>query len=79
MWDVRNAAASRTYALTYAEALEILERKGHTRTDAWTKGRYSISKPGVELLQMLEPYLMKPSGWHERIFSAAKQKQLKTA
>jgi hypothetical protein len=80
VWDVQDAAQSRTYALTYAEACDILARKGFDQTDSWKgkRGEYSISPPGKELLKMMEPFIMKPEGWHKRIVSAS-QKQKKSA
>ncbi len=79
IWDVQDVTQSSTYALTYAEALELLTRRGHTDTASWDKGRYSVASPGAELMKMLKPFLMKPEGWRARILSAAKQKELKTA
>jgi hypothetical protein len=79
MWDVQEASRSRTYALTYSEALGILASRGHTKTASWEKGKYSISPPGADLVKMLEPFLMEPEGWRARILSAAKTKERKTA
>ena len=81
VWDVLDSVQSRTYALTYAEACDILARKGFDQTDSWKgkRGEYSISPPGKELLKMMEPFLMEPDGWHKRIVSAAGPKQLKSA
>ena len=79
MWDVQDAAQSRTYALTYSEALDILRRRGHTKTASWEKGKYSISPPGADLVKMLEPFRMEPEGWRARILSAAKLRERKTA
>jgi hypothetical protein len=81
VWDVQDAVQSRTYALTYAEACDILARKGFDQTDSWKgkRGEYSISPPGKELLEMMERYIMKPEGWHKRIVSAAGPVRLKSA
>ena len=79
VWDVQEADQSRTYALTYSEALDIYTKRGFTKTATWEKGKYSVPSPGPGLVKMLEPFLMKPEGWRERILSAAKQKKLKTA
>jgi hypothetical protein len=73
VWDVGDAERSSTYALTYAEALEIMERRKYTQTASWGKGRYSVASPGAELMEMLEPFRVKEKGWRTRIVSAAKQ------
>jgi hypothetical protein len=81
VWDVQDVTLSRTYALTYAEAEEILRRKGYDQTDSWTgtRGEYSVSPPGRELLKMLEPFRMQPEGWRQRVLSAAPPRELKSA
>jgi hypothetical protein len=79
IWDVKDVSKSRTYALTYAEALDVMKKKGFTETPSWKKGRYSVASPGKDLVHLLEPYRMQTKGWHSRILSAAKQKELKTA
>jgi len=79
IWDMKDASKSRTYALTYAEALEVMRKKGFTETLSWKRGRYSVASPGTDLLKMLEQYRMRPKGWRSRILSAAKQKERKTA
>lgn len=79
VWDVQEAAQSRTYALTYEEALEIFTRRGYTKTASWKKGRYSVPSPGPELMNLMKPFLMEPEGWKARILSAAKINERKTA
>jgi hypothetical protein len=79
IWDVKDAGKSRTYALTYAEALDVMRKKKFTETSSWKKGKYSVASPGKELLELLEPYRMMARGWRPRILSAAKQKERKTA
>lgn len=68
VWQADSPENSRIYALSYQEALQILENKGFTKTDAWTVlGGYSRTHVGPELEEMLESYRMTPERWHQRL------------
>jgi hypothetical protein len=78
VWDVDQPQPP-TYALTYKQALKILEASGYSKSPSWKSGKYSISPPGVKLMKMLEPFLMKPEGWRDKILSTVSAKELKIA
>ena len=72
VWHVIDPLRASIYALTYAEALSILEAQQYTKTPSWEKGRYSVSKPGKSLVAMLERYRMNPDKWIDRIDDAVR-------
>lgn len=68
VWNARGPEESSVYALTYGEALRIVESKGYVRSDSWVKeGGYSVTHAGAELLEMLEPYRMTRERWQQRL------------
>jgi hypothetical protein len=71
VWNVEDPPNSSIYALTYNEALAVLDRKGHTKTASWRKGYYTIPKADGELLRLLEQYRMRPGQWGRKIASAS--------
>jgi hypothetical protein len=79
VWDLEDMDETRTYALTYPEALAIVEDRRHTGTASWKRGRYSVGAPGAKLVELLQPFLMSPGGWREKVLSATGQRQRKTA
>ena len=76
VWNAANFSKAAVYALTYAEAFAVLEKKGHTRTASWEKGFYTIPKADGILLEMLQQFRMTPEAWMKRIESASKNKFL---
>lgn len=71
VWNVGDPTHSSVYALTYQEALEILERKGHTKSASWKDhSTYHLSKIDEKLLDLLKPYKMTPEKWAQRISTA---------
>ncbi|MGD0830995.1 MAG: hypothetical protein ABR907_08645 [Terracidiphilus sp.] len=68
VWNARDPEESSVYALTYEEALRILEAKGYARTDSWIEeGGFSVTDAGPELLEMLKPYRMTEERWREKL------------
>lgn len=68
VWNAGNPHKSCVYALTYREALRIVEKKPYVKSDAWLKdGRYTVVHAGVELKEMLEPYRMTQDRWQQRL------------
>jgi hypothetical protein len=68
VWNVRKPGHSDVYALTFNEALGVLEQKKYVKTDSWTKGGYYfVRNAGVDLKKILEPYRMTPSRWREKL------------
>lgn len=69
IWNVRHGVASEFYALTYGEALKVAEELGWTKTNSWRKdrGKYTCTKPSVELISRLEVFKMNPKDWKAKI------------
>lgn len=67
VWGLQEPEHAVTYALTYSEAVAVAEAMGWTKTDSWTKGKYSTSAPSKKLCDLLRPYKMSPAAWWQRI------------
>jgi hypothetical protein len=68
VWNALAPQESSVYALTYKEALKILEAKGYAESDAWIKeGGYSVTHAGSKLKEMLEPYRMTEELWRQKL------------
>jgi hypothetical protein len=68
VWNAKDPNNSSVYALTFEEALRIIESKRYTETDSWvSKGGYSVTNAGIELQEMLEPYRMTQERWHQKL------------
>ena len=60
-----------TYALTYAEALQLAEGLGWTRTRSWIeKDGYGTTAPSAELTARLQPFAMTPDAWWTKVTGA---------
>jgi hypothetical protein len=70
VWHVKEPEASEVYALTYNEALQIVNSKPYFTSKSWTdEGGYSVTHAGAELKQMLKQYRMSPKKWRQRLQS----------
>lgn len=70
VWNVRTPAQSNVYALTFKDALQVMEKKGYAKTDSWKNGGYYfVRNAGVDLKKILEPYKMTPKRWREKLQS----------
>jgi hypothetical protein len=68
IWNARGSEESSVYALTYEEALRIVEAKGYAKSEAWVKqGGYSVTHAGTELKEMLNPYRMTLERWQQKL------------
>ncbi|MGA3080624.1 MAG: hypothetical protein ABSD44_04490 [Terracidiphilus sp.] len=68
VWNVQGPEPSDIYALTFGDALQVMEKRGHAKTDSWTKkGYYFVRDAGVELKKLLEPYRMTPERWRVKL------------
>jgi hypothetical protein len=69
VWNAKTPEESSIYALTYEEALRIVQARPYVETKSWVDyGGYSI-RVGVTLKKMLEPYRMTPERWKQRLQS----------
>ena len=68
VWNVQAPERSDVYALTFSDALQVMEKKGYAKTESWTKkGYYFVRSAGPELKEMLEPYKMTTKRWQEKL------------
>ncbi len=68
VWHAQHPAESSIYALTYSEALRIIESKGYAKSPSWNdEGGYSITHAGLELKKLLEPYRMTRERWQQKM------------
>ncbi|MFY9852478.1 MAG: hypothetical protein WAK26_01215 [Terracidiphilus sp.] len=68
VWNVQGPEQSDVYALTFGDAMHVMEEKGYAKTDSWTKkGYYFVRSAGHELKEILEPYKMTPKRWQEKL------------
>lgn len=58
VWNLQDPARTVLYALTYAEAKEVADEMGWTKTVSWQSGSYSTTSPSQRLRGLLEPFLM---------------------
>jgi hypothetical protein len=75
-WNV-STELPELYALTYLEAVSLLDKKGHTKTTSWTKekGGWSLKVNG-NWREMLSDYQMKPEQpqkWRTKILEVCKR------
>ena len=63
------------YALTYSEAVALLDQRGHTKRASWTeKGGWSLNVNDL-WRKMLSPYRMQPEMWRAKILSVCRTKK----
>ena len=71
VWNVKDPDRSEVYALTFKEALRVMDEKGYSKSDSWTKGgRYFVRDAGPALKGLLERYRMTPEQWQEKLKAA---------
>ena len=63
VWNLGTSERSEIYALTYAQAVQVAQRMGYTKTVSWKKGSYVATRPGRRLHLLLEQYRMTPKKW----------------
>ena len=68
VWNVQTPERSEVYALTFSDAMKVMEQKGYAKTDSWTKrGYYFVRSAGPELKEILKPYKMNTKRWQEKL------------
>jgi hypothetical protein len=68
VWNVQTPVQSNVYALTFNDALQVMEKKGYAKTDSWTKkGYYFVRSAGPELKEILKPFKMTAEKWREKL------------
>lgn len=70
VWRAQSRDEASIYALTYAEAYQIISDKGYINTYSWQElGGYSVSNAGAALKEMLARFRMTPERWEEKLRS----------
>lgn len=67
VWNLNSEDEAETLALSYEEALRVVEEMRYAQSPSWKKGDYVNTQPGEKLLGLLEPYRMTPERWWERV------------
>jgi hypothetical protein len=68
VWNAQTPERSDVYALTFDDAMQVMDKKGYSKTDSWTKGgRYFVRDAGVKLKEILKPYRMTREKWREKL------------
>lgn len=64
VWHLGDGQPAVTYAMPYAEAVELAETMGWTNTPSWKKGNaYSCTRPSKGLVELLERHRMGKGNW----------------
>lgn len=72
VWNVNSGDQADVYLLTFEQALKVMDAKGYSKTDSWTKnGYYFVRSAGKELKQLLKPYRMQFHNRQEKVFAAS--------
>ena len=71
IWHIDSPEDEVTYAMTYADALDVAGAMGWTKTASWASGYYTNTKPGAKLRELLEPHRMTPIRWWDMVTGAA--------
>jgi hypothetical protein len=67
IWHVNDPRKEVTFAMTYAEALQVADAMGWTKTPSWQAGKYTTTQPSARLQALLEPHRMSPEKWWARV------------
>lgn len=70
VWNLNASDRSEIYLLTFDQALKVIDVKGYSKTDSWTKnGYYFVRNAGKELKELLKPYRMQAQNQQEKILA----------
>ncbi len=71
VWNVNVGDKGEVYLLTFDQALRVMDAKGYSETDSWTKnGYYFVRNAGKELKELLKPFRMQSKNRREKILAA---------
>jgi len=72
VWGLNGRNPPEMYLLSHAEAIVVGDLMGWTRTGSWINGgKYSTSRPGKKLLDILAPYKVVVNGWRAALLERA--------
>lgn len=70
VWNVNAGDQGEVYLLTFDQALKVMDAKGYSRTDSWTKnGYYFVRSAGKDLKELLKPYRVRFQNRQEKILA----------
>lgn len=70
VWNVNAGDKGDVYLLRFDQALKVMDAKGYSRTDSWTKnGYYFVRSAGKELKELLKPYRMRFQNQQEKVLA----------
>ncbi len=70
VWNVNAVDRGDVYLLTFNQALKVMEAKGYSKTNSWTRdGYYFVRNAGKELKELLKPYRMHSPSRREEILA----------
>jgi hypothetical protein len=67
IWHVNDPRKEVTYAMTYADALQVAAAMGWTETASWHTGKYTTTQPSARLQALLEPHRMSAEKWWKKV------------
>ena len=67
VWNLGDPLQAVTYAMSYAEAFEVADAMGWTKTASWKRGGYVNNQPSQKLRALLEPFRMDAGTWWKRV------------
>lgn len=67
IWHINDPRKEVTYAMTYAEALQVADEMGWTKTASWQAGKYTTTQPSARLQALLEPHRMNSEKWWKKV------------
>lgn len=70
VWNVNDGDGKETeiFLLTYHEALEVLEQRGHAKTKTWkVTGKWSSTKPSKKLREALKAFKVGKGAFRQRL------------
>ncbi len=70
VWNVNAGDKGEVYLLSFKEALKVMDEKGYSKTDSWTKnGYYFVRSAGKQLKELLKPYRMQTLNWRDKLLA----------
>lgn len=70
VWNVNSGDKGDIYLLTFGQALMVMDSKGYSKTDSWTKnGYYFVRSAGKDLKELLKPYRMDAQNLRQKILA----------
>jgi hypothetical protein len=81
VWNAKFPTKAQIFALTYRDALSVLEKMGYDKTKSWKEGKYTTTRPSKKLKRLLDQFrIATPKEWPGRLgITHSRAESLKTA